>query len=147
MFPRWYNADLKIQCQISWSFLCSITWGEKWLFVILILVVLKEVQFIWNFLWQDNNRRLLNTGDCMDNTVSCFKLSFHKLDTYIYVYSRNQIKSSLTCKFSSFFVAQKMPPPPLTPSQNKENMEEIQSPVNRNACTMPGKWALVYYVC
>jgi hypothetical protein len=26
-------------------------------------------------------------------------------------------------------------------------MEEIQSPVNRNACTMPGKWALVYYVC
>jgi hypothetical protein len=26
-------------------------------------------------------------------------------------------------------------------------MEEIQSPVNRNACTMPGKWVLVYYVC
>ena len=146
MFPRWYNTDLKIQRQISWSFLCSITWGEKWLFVILILEVLKEVQFIWNFLWQDNNRRPLNTGDCMDNTVSCFKLSFHKLDTYIYVYSRNQIKSSLTCKFSSFFFLLRRCPPH-TPSQNKENMEEIQSPVNRNACTMPGKWALVYYVC
>jgi hypothetical protein len=52
------------------------------------------------------NSILLKRGDCMNNIVSCFKLSFHKLDTYIYVYSCNQIKSSLTCKFSSFFCSE-----------------------------------------
>jgi hypothetical protein len=35
--------------------------------------LLKEVQFIWNFLWQDKKRWLLNTGDYLMEVVTTWE--------------------------------------------------------------------------
>jgi len=38
-------------------------WVERWPYKTGDL--LKKVQFIWNFLWQDKKGQALNTGDCL----------------------------------------------------------------------------------
>jgi hypothetical protein len=37
------SQDLDFQCHISWFFLCSVSQGEMWLFVLLILMELLTV--------------------------------------------------------------------------------------------------------
>ena len=34
------SQDFVFQCLMSWSFLCSVIWGQRWLFVLLIFVKL-----------------------------------------------------------------------------------------------------------
>ena len=38
MFVPVPSQDMNFQCHMSWSFLCLVIWGERWLLVLLILV-------------------------------------------------------------------------------------------------------------
>jgi hypothetical protein len=39
--------------------------------------LLKEVQFIWNFLWQDKKKVTLNTDDCLIEVNAWADLTLH----------------------------------------------------------------------
>ena len=77
--------DLDIQCHVSWSVLCSMIWGERWLFVLLILVELLTITVLTFFCFVDIGE--IVDRHCFNFLLFCwywwncwpslFKLSFH----------------------------------------------------------------------
>ena len=58
--------------------------------------ILKEVQFIWNFLWQDKKKVTLNTDDCLIEVNAWADLTLH---IFIEIYSSQNNAVIIQTKF------------------------------------------------
>jgi hypothetical protein len=77
---------------ISWYTIKPVFWGHPWDEEKLPYKtddLLKEVKFIWNFLWQDKKSWPFNTGDCLIEVTAWAGLTVILLVEEIRVTSKN----------------------------------------------------------